>query len=355
MTPYVSFVLFTSLGLGTTITFASSHWLLAWLGLEINTLAIIPLMAQRNHPRALEATTKYFLVQAMAATLMLFTVTSNAWMTGHWEVQESSQPILAMITFLALGLKIGIAPMHYWLPEVMQGVDLMTGMILATWQKLAPMAMMFQLAPEMNMPLLLTLAITSTLMGGWGGINQTQLRKILAYSSIANMGWMLVVLKYMPNLMVLSLVFYIVMTMSIFMMVKMAAVTKINMLSTAWAKSPTLSVMTLVVILSIASLPPLTGFTPKWFILKSLTQQELTIIPTLMALSTLMSLFFYLRLCYSVALTTSPNTNNTKTSWRLKSKQMMKPMAPFITLTVMAFPLSPLATALTMINGDPTL
>lgn len=78
MNPYILTVLLIGLGLGTTITFASSHWLLAWMGLEINTLAIVPLMAQHHHPRAVEATTKYFLTQATAAAIILFASTINA-------------------------------------------------------------------------------------------------------------------------------------------------------------------------------------------------------------------------------------------------------------------------------------
>lgn len=78
MNPYILATLLFSLGLGTTITFSSSHWLLAWMGLEINTLAILPLIAQHHHPRAVEATTKYFLTQATAAAMILFASTMNA-------------------------------------------------------------------------------------------------------------------------------------------------------------------------------------------------------------------------------------------------------------------------------------
>lgn len=78
MNPHILTALVIALGLGTTITFASSHWLLAWMGLEINTLAIIPLIAQHHHPRAVEAATKYFLTQATAAATLLFASTTNA-------------------------------------------------------------------------------------------------------------------------------------------------------------------------------------------------------------------------------------------------------------------------------------
>lgn len=78
MSPHVAATLLLGLLFGTTITLTSSHWLLAWIGLEMNTLAILPLMAKPHHPRAVEATTKYFLTQATAAAILLFASTANA-------------------------------------------------------------------------------------------------------------------------------------------------------------------------------------------------------------------------------------------------------------------------------------
>nr|AHN06695.1 NADH dehydrogenase subunit 2 [Anguilla anguilla] len=347
MNPYVIFIMLTSLGLGTTITFASSHWLLAWMGLEINTLAIIPLMAQHHHPRAVEATTKYFLTQATAAALMLFTTTSNAWITGQWEIQQLSHPMLTTITILALGLKVGLAPMHFWLPEVLQGLDLTTGLILSTWQKLAPMTLIYQLSAGVEQPLMITLGVMSALVGGWGGLNQTQLRKILAYSSIAHMGWMMIVMKYLPNLMIMNLTIYIIMTSSAFLALKMTTATKINTLATGWTKAPILTALTMATMLSLGGLPPLTGFMPKWMILQELTKQDLPLIATIMAMTALLSLFFYLRLCYAMTLTISPNTNNAKTPWRLKSKQMTMPLSITMVLTAMMLPVTPAVMAMT--------
>nr|YP_003345048.2 NADH dehydrogenase subunit 2 [Simenchelys parasitica]BAI53251.2 NADH dehydrogenase subunit 2 [Simenchelys parasitica] len=346
MNPYVLTIMIMSLGLGTTITFASSHWLLAWMGLEINTLAIIPLMAQHHHPRAVEATTKYFLTQATAAALMLFAATSNAWMTGQWEIQQLSHPTAATVTMLALGLKVGMAPMHFWLPEVLQGLDLTTGLVLSTWQKLAPMVLIYQLAPNVNQSLIVAMAIMSALIGGWGGLNQTQLRKLLAYSSIAHMGWMMMVLKYLPNLMLLNLTIYIIMTSTAFMALKMTSATKINTLATGWTKAPILTTLVLMTMLSLGGLPPLTGFMPKWLILQELTKQELPMTATLMAMAALLSLFFYLRLCYAMTLTISPNTNNTKTPWRLKSLQTTMPLSIMTVMTALLLPMTPTAMAM---------
>nr|YP_008815878.1 NADH dehydrogenase subunit 2 [Pethia conchonius]WRM53607.1 NADH dehydrogenase subunit 2 [Pethia conchonius]BAO03838.1 NADH dehydrogenase subunit 2 [Pethia conchonius] len=348
MSPYVLTILLSSLGLGTTMTFASSHWLLAWMGLEINTLAIIPLMAQHHHPRSTEATTKYFLTQATAAAMILFASTTNAWTTGEWGIDSLSNPLATTMFTTALALKIGLAPMHFWMPEVMQGLDLTTGLILATWQKLAPMALVIQTAQTINPELLTVMGILSTLIGGWGGLNQTQLRKILAYSSIAHMGWMVIIIQYAQQLTLVALGMYIVMTSAAFLTFKTAMSTKTSTLATAWAKTPTLVSMTALVLLSLGGLPPLTGFMPKWLILQELTKQDMPLMATTMALAALISLYFYLRLCYVMTLTISPNTTISSTAWRTQTIQTSLPLALFITAALGLLPMTP--TILTLLT-----
>lgn len=149
------------------------------------------------------------------------------------------------------------------MPEVMQGLSLLTGLILSTWQKLAPFALIIQVAPTVNPLLLTVLGLMSTLAGGWGGLNQTQLRKVLAYSSIAHMGWIVIVLQYAPHLTLLALLTYIFMTSAAFLALKSSSATKINTLAIAWSKSPVLAATTALVLLSLGGLPPLTGFIPK--------------------------------------------------------------------------------------------
>nr|UEX93262.1 NADH dehydrogenase subunit 2 [Gymnothorax punctatofasciatus] len=347
MNPWVLFILIASLGLGTTITFASSHWLLAWMGLEINTLAIIPLMAQHHHPRAVEATTKYFLAQAAAAAVILFATTSNAWVMGEWQIQQLSHPMASTVTMISLGMKIGLAPTHLWLPEVLQGLDLTTGLILSTWQKLAPMILIYQLSPNVDPTILLLLGLTSTLVGGWGGLNQTQLRKIMAYSSIAHMGWMMIVLKYSPELMILNLMIYVIMTSTTFMTLKALSATTINSLSTMWTKTPAMVTIAMIIMLSLGGLPPLTGFMPKWMILQEMTKQNLPATATILALTALLSLFFYLRLCYNMTLTSTPNVINNKSPWRLKMT-IKTPLALMAIISLAMLPVTPAAMALTL-------
>nr|BAN83244.1 NADH dehydrogenase subunit 2 [Icosteus aenigmaticus] len=345
MNPYILATLLFGLGLGTTITFASSHWLLAWMGLEMNTLAIIPLMAQNHHPRAVEATTKYFLTQATAAAMLMFASTTNAWLTGQWNIEQMTHPIPATMITLALALKIGLAPVHAWLPEVLQGLDLTTGLILSTWQKLAPFALLLQIHPT-NSTILITLGLASTLVGGWGGLNQTQLRKILAYSSIAHLGWMMLVLQFSPSLTLLTLLTYFIMTFSTFLVFKLNEATNINALATSWTKAPALTALTPLILLSLGGLPPLTGFMPKWLILQELSKQDLAPVATLAALTALLSLYFYLRLSYAMTLTMSPNNLAGTTPWRLPSIQPTLPLATSLVATLSLLPLTPAATAM---------
>nr|AAD44456.1 NADH dehydrogenase subunit 2 [Scomberomorus maculatus]AAD44458.1 NADH dehydrogenase subunit 2 [Scomberomorus regalis]AAD44457.1 NADH dehydrogenase subunit 2 [Scomberomorus maculatus]AAD44459.1 NADH dehydrogenase subunit 2 [Scomberomorus maculatus]AAD44462.1 NADH dehydrogenase subunit 2 [Scomberomorus maculatus] len=348
MNPYILATLLFGLGLGTTITFASSHWLLAWMGLEMNTLAIIPLMAQSHHPRAVEATTKYFLTQATAAAMLLFASTTNAWLTGQWNIEQMTHPLPTTMIILALALKIGLAPLHSWLPEVLQGLDLTTGLILSTWQKLAPFALILQMHSA-NPTMLIMLGVTSTLVGGWGGLNQTQLRKILAYSSIAHLGWMILILQFSPSLTLLTLSTYILMTSATFLVFKLNKATNINMLATSWTKTPALTALAPLVLLSLGGLPPLTGFMPKWLILQELSKQDLAPVATLAALSALLSLYFYLRLSYAMTLTMSPNNLSGTTPWRLASNQLSLPLSLFIVATLALLPLTPaLTTILTL-------
>nr|WNH37141.1 NADH dehydrogenase subunit 2 [Melanonus zugmayeri] len=346
MSPSIFHALLLSLGLGTTVVFTSSSWFLSWMGLEISTLAIIPLMTQQHHPRATEAATKYFIMQAAAAALFLFAYITDAGITGQWDMTSTPHPLPATMIIMALALKMGIAPMHFWLPEVLQGLDLTTGLILSTWQKLAPFILMCQVMPT-NPELITALGLISTLVGGWGGLNQTQLRKILAYSSIAHLGWMILVMQFNQYLALLTMMLYIPVTFTTFMTFKFSSAMTINTLATAWTKTPMLTIVTPLVLLSLGGLPPLSGFLPKWLIIQELTKQDIPLIASIAALSALLSLYFYLRITYAMTLTISPNNISSTSPWRLKTKMMYKmPLAVTTAISTMLLPMAPTVMAL---------
>nr|YP_009003588.1 NADH dehydrogenase subunit 2 [Potomotyphlus kaupii]AGZ19074.1 NADH dehydrogenase subunit 2 [Potomotyphlus kaupii] len=340
MSPRPAMIMLASLMLGTTLVLTSNHWLMVWVGLEINTLAIMPFLIQHHHPRATEATMKYFLTQAAAATLILFSALMNAWQSGQWFTTMLSSTPSNLIT-IALMMKLGLAPVHFWLPEVLQGASLTTGLILATWQKIAPMTLMMVIHANLNPHVLMTIGLTSILVGGWTGINQTQLRKILAYSSIAHMGWMMMILPLMPELALLNFVIYLTLTTPMFLTMKLINTTNIQTMTTSWTKATTAAALAMLTLLSLGGLPPTSGFIPKWLIMHELTKQGFSAIATMAAISALLSLFFYLRLGYTLTLTQSPNSTNSTTTWRHKSHNTPLLLPTTTVMALMLLPMTP--------------
>nr|YP_009034284.1 NADH dehydrogenase subunit 2 [Amolops mantzorum]AHZ87098.1 NADH dehydrogenase subunit 2 [Amolops mantzorum] len=339
MNPLALTIFLLSLATGTTITLASHHWLLAWIGLEINTLAIIPIMTKTPHPRAVEAATKYFLTQATASALVLFSSLINAWQVGEWNISALTDLPMNVLS-IALMMKLGLAPLHFWMPEVLQGISLSTGLILSTWQKIAPMILLLQISHLVNLNLLTIMGLTSILVGGWGGIAQTQLRKIIAFSSIGHLGWMIIIMKYSPQLTLFNFLLYILMTASMFLSLMAISATKMSEISTSWSKAPALTATTVLILLSLAGLPPLTGFAPKLLIILELVKQNSTLLATVIMLASLLSLFFYLRLAYIITLTLPPNTPSSLAPWRTPTKSL--PLTAVMnTMALILLPLTP--------------
>nr|BCO16582.1 NADH dehydrogenase subunit 2 [Crossobamon orientalis] len=330
MNPLIWALLITSLATSTIITMSSNHWLIAWLGLELNTLSILPIMTKTPHPRSTEATTKYFLIQAAAATLILCASTLNAWHTGQWSIINTPSTAATTLMTAAIMLKLGIAPAHLWYPEVLQGVSLTTALIITTWQKIAPLTLLYLTQNNINTHTLMAIGLTSALLGGWTGLNQTQTRKLMAFSSIAHMGWLMVAITLDPGLTTLTITTYILMTLTMFTALNTTTSKTILDLGTAWSISPLLTTTTMISLMSLGGLPPLTGFMPKWLILKELAMTPLPLFSTMLLLSSLPSLFFYVRMAHLTVLTTPPSTTNAKHNWRFKTT-----LTPNITTTVM--------------------
>nr|AAV32531.1 NADH dehydrogenase subunit 2 [Trogon melanurus]ACC62580.1 NADH dehydrogenase subunit 2 [Trogon melanurus]ACC62581.1 NADH dehydrogenase subunit 2 [Trogon melanurus]ACC62582.1 NADH dehydrogenase subunit 2 [Trogon melanurus]ACC62583.1 NADH dehydrogenase subunit 2 [Trogon melanurus] len=341
MGPHAKLISVLSLIIGTTITISSNHWVMAWTGLEVNTLAIIPLISKSHHPRAIEASTKYFLVQAAASTMLLFSSMTNAWTTGQWDITQLTNPISCLLLTLAIATKLGLAPFHFWYPEVLQGSSMTTAMLLSTLMKFPPITILLLTSQSLNPTLLTMMAILSAALGGWMGLNQTQTRKILAFSSISHLGWMTIVIIYNPQLTLLTFYLYTLITSTVFLTLNATNTMKLSTLMTSWTKMPMLNAMLLLTLLSLAGLPPLTGFTPKWLIIQELTKQNMTTSAVLITMLSLLSLFFYLRLAYYSTITLPPNSTNHMKQWYI-SKPTNTSIAITTVLSSMLLPLSPL-------------
>nr|AHG31109.1 NADH dehydrogenase subunit 2 [Pachycephala macrorhyncha macrorhyncha]AHG31110.1 NADH dehydrogenase subunit 2 [Pachycephala macrorhyncha macrorhyncha] len=341
MNPQAKLIFVASLLLGTTITISSNHWIMAWTGLEINTLAILPMISKSHHPRAIEAATKYFLVQATASALVLFSSMTNAWCTGQWDITQLTHPASCLMLTMAISMKLGLVPFHFWFPEVLQGSSLITGLLLSTAMKFPPITLLFMTSSSLNPTLLTTMAILSTALGGWMGLNQTQIRKIMAFSSISHLGWMTIIIVYNPKLTMLNFYLYVLMTTAVFLTFNSMKILKLPTLMTAWTKMPSLSAILLLALLSLAGLPPLTGFLPKWLIIQELTKQDMASAATIISLLSLLGLFFYLRLAYCATITLPPHTTNHMKQWHT-NKPVSTSIAVLTTMSTMLLPISPM-------------
>nr|AIT96066.1 NADH dehydrogenase subunit 2 [Microhierax erythrogenys]AIT96074.1 NADH dehydrogenase subunit 2 [Microhierax erythrogenys] len=346
MNPLTKLISSLSLLMGTTITISSNHWMMAWAGLEVNTLAIIPFISKSHHPRAIEATIKYFLTQATASTLILFSSMVNAQFTGQWDITQLTHPVACLMLTTAISMKLGLVPFHFWFPEVLQGTPMITALLLSTMMKLPPITILFLTAPSLNPTLLTCTAIASAIVGGWMGLNQTQTRKILAFSSISHLGWMTIILMYNPKLTMTTFYLYSLMTTAIFLSLNTTNSTKLSTMMITWTKTPTLNASLMLTLLSLAGLPPLTGFLPKWLIIQELTKQEMSPTATIISMISLLSLFFYLRLAYCSTITLPPNTTNYMKQWY--TNKPTNTLIPTLTsLSTLLLPLSPMILAIT--------
>nr|AJA04734.1 NADH dehydrogenase subunit 2 [Phrynocephalus strauchi] len=342
MTPTSIMIISLSIIMGTIVTMSSSNWLMAWIGLELNMLAILPIISKPKTLRASEATTKYFLTQAIASAMMLLSSTINAWQTGSWDILELKNKFSTTIMTLSLMTKMGAAPIHFWLPEVLQGTTLQTALLITTWQKLAPISLMYMISNNIQPSLLMSMGILSMIIGGLGGVNQTQLRKTMAYSSINNLGWTIMIMPLSPNMAIMNISIYILMTTPIFLMMTNTSMKTLQNLSTTWTTSTTTTFSIALLMLSTSGLPPFTGFMPKMLILNELILQNLTTLATLAIMTSLISLLFYLRIAYLTMMLTPPMTTPSSTKWRTKNQKsqstMMVPTALFIAHLIPAIP-----------------
>nr|YP_659435.1 NADH dehydrogenase subunit 2 [Semnopithecus entellus]ABD39241.1 NADH dehydrogenase subunit 2 [Semnopithecus entellus] len=341
MNPLAQLVIYFTMIMGTFITSLSSHWFLAWAGLEMNMLAFTSILIKKANSRSTEAATKYFLVQSTASMILMMAIMCNNLFPGQWAMMNNPNQLSTMVMMMALAMKLGMAPFHFWIPEVTQGTPLIPGLLLLTWQKLAPISIMYQMHSSINTNALMALSALSIMTGSWGGLNQTQLRKILAYSSITHMGWMMMTLTYNPNITTFYLFTYIILTTTAFLALNLNSNTTTLMLSRTWNKLTWLMPLMSSTLLSMGGLPPLTGFLPKWITIQELTKNNNFIMPTIMITMTLLNLYFYLRLIYIISMTLLPTSNNTKMKWQFENTKPMPLIPLLIILTTFLLPLSP--------------
>nr|AAC62295.1 NADH dehydrogenase subunit 2 [Physignathus cocincinus] len=334
MSALTTLALTTSITTSMLITASANHWLTAWIGLELNTISILPIIMKQKNLRSAEAAMKYLLTQAIASAIMLLSSSLNAWQTGLWDITQLTNELSCTMMTLAITIKIGAAPAHFWLPEVMQGTTIPIALLMATLQKIPPLTLLYMMANHTKPNITLTLGMLSILAGGWGGINQTQLRKMMAYSSITHLGWTMTAISISPNIAMLNIIIYMTISTPVFLLLSATSTKTLQATTNTWSISPTAAFLMTLMLLSLAGLPPLAGFTPKLAILNILVTYKLTPLAMIIALSSLLSLLFYLRTTYILTSATPPITTQSTTLWRAKTNHnqlttILAPMALF--------------------------
>nr|QOL00647.1 NADH dehydrogenase subunit 2 [Leuconemacris litangensis] len=317
----------SSLMMGTILSISSNSWLGVWMGLEINLLSIIPMLANNKNMMMNESAIKYFIVQAMASTMLLFSILL---IQMKYPISWEKQMIPSMMIWSSLLLKIGAAPFHFWFPEVMGASSWINCLILMTWQKIAPM-MVLSYCIQLSTFIFLV-NILSIFVGAMGGLNQTSLRQIMAYSSISHLGWMIGSLIVSENVWEMYFLVYSFLSMIVALMFKSMNLFFLNQIYSANYVKTEIKFMMFLSLLSLGGLPPFLGFLPKWMIIQLLIENQMTAITTIMVVLTTITLYYYLRIKFSALILTfkenswSNSIKNKKTTLILPSLAVISTM-----------------------------
>nr|QFQ01318.1 NADH dehydrogenase subunit 2 [Paralebbeus jiaolongi] len=279
----------STLILGALLAASSTSWLTAWFGLELNLLSFIPLIASTSNIYSSESALKYFLIQALGSALILAAAPSMVLLKTL-----SLTPII-----LALLIKMGAAPFHFWFPSVMQGIQWNQALILMTIQKLAPLFVLtYTLSEASMMPyfIIKVASILSSIVGSLGGLNQTLLRKIMAYSSINHLAWMLAALSFQKSLLTHYYTIYVIIVASVTFILMSYQIFHFNQMFQIDSPNMLIKVAFFSTLFSMGGLPPFLGFIPKLMIVQNLALTGQTMWLTFLLLTAVVTLIFYIRL-----------------------------------------------------------
>nr|YP_009227471.1 NADH dehydrogenase subunit 2 [Parnara guttata]AFN21406.1 NADH dehydrogenase subunit 2 [Parnara guttata] len=278
----------------TLISISSNSWMGCWIGLEINLLSFIPLISNSNNLLTSEASLKYFLTQAIASINFLFAILIKLIMLKNFNMNF----MLTILINSSMMMKMGSAPFHFWYPNIIEGLSWLNCFILMTWQKITPMIL---LSYYLNKNFLMYIMIMNSIIGAIGGINQTSLRKLLTFSSINNLGWMMSSILISENMWMMYFFLYSFFTSIMCFMFYIMNIYFINQLF-IFNINYMLKFLILINFFSLGGLPPFLGFFPKWIIINFLMMKKFYIISFIFIMMSLITLFFYIRIIFSCIL-----------------------------------------------------
>ena len=315
-------ILILSSILGMMIMISSNDLIIFYLGLELQSLALYVLASfNRDNILSSESGLKYFVLSALSSGLLLYgcsLVYGFSGSTNFTTIATTSSNIEYGVTFglvfiiVGLAFKISAVPFHMWAPDVYQGSPTSVTLFFAALPKAAALTVFirFLYIPFVNLieqwqTILIFISLASMLFGAIAAIGQLNLKRLIAYSSIGHMGYALAGLATGTNQGIQSSVTYIsiylVMTLAFFsclFMLRKKSIfyEKIEDLSGLSSNHPILSISLLIVLFSLAGIPPLAGFFAKFYIFMAVIEQSMYFLAIVGLLSTVVAAFYYLRL-----------------------------------------------------------
>nr|QED57262.1 NADH dehydrogenase subunit 2 [Anthonomus eugenii]QED57288.1 NADH dehydrogenase subunit 2 [Anthonomus eugenii]QED57309.1 NADH dehydrogenase subunit 2 [Anthonomus eugenii]QED57345.1 NADH dehydrogenase subunit 2 [Anthonomus eugenii] len=282
---------YSTLIMGSIMAISGTSWLTIWIGLEMNLLSIMPIMKDKLKSTS-EAMIKYFMVQAMASTILLFSILM---------FQLASTKMMSASTYFilnsALFMKMGAAPLHFWYPEVLSGLSWKNNFIMLTWQKIAPMLIIIN--TSFSILFISLFIVFSALLGSLQGFNQICLRKILAYSSINHIGWMLASFLCTHTIWLFYYLIYTLINMNIIIILQKMNIFYMNQINKLFSFNLKMKMMYMLNFLSLSGLPPFLGFIPKWLVVNFLIMNNFLSLSLILIIFTLLALFMYFRITFS--------------------------------------------------------
>lgn len=268
---------------GTLIAASSSSWFSAWLGLELNLMSFIPIITSKTNIYSSERALKYFLIQALGSAVLLITVPLTVIFIS---------PVFLVLR--ALILKVGAAPLHFWFPTVMQGISWPQAIVLITVQKIAPIVLMINCIHKSQF--IIIFSCLSALVGGLRGLNQLLLRKIIAYSSINHLSWILASMVSRIKLWLNYFLIYCIVSTSIALIFHKYQIFHLKQITKSQHKRTFITFIVIMSLFSLGGLPPFLGFIPKMIVISQLAHRNALLWLTVLLFRALLTLFFYLRI-----------------------------------------------------------
>lgn len=263
------------------------------MGLEINLISFISLILTNKKCNTIEASIIYFIIQSFASIIFLVSILIYRIKIylNFFIFKFSYKTIIA-----ALLTKIGRSPFHFWLPLIIERLNWVRNYLIITWQKLGPLILIYN---NLDQKFLITFVILSSITGALGGFNQTSIKKLIAFSSINQIRWLLISLIISKFLLKIYYLFYFYISFNALIIFNLFNLTSINQLYTSKFLNKSIIIFIFFNIFSIGGLPPFLGFLPKIIIIINLNNNIIIII---LIVFTLITLYYYFRLIYSILL-----------------------------------------------------